>query len=893
MSLQLDGTNGISGPNTVQGGLGPTVTVQTLSDLKSLIARPSTVIMSGYYTSNDGGGGIFNWVPGDTTTPDDALIIQPTSGISGRYKRIISGPYNIKWFGAKGDGSTNDSPAIQSAINAKFNAGGGSVYAPSGTYILASTVDLKANVILQGDKDLATMFRALTNITLFRIFGTNNTTPISSAKIKDCSIWANGLGNSANIGVSSRWTNRCELEKVRFFGCYAGYKGLDAWQFYVTECWADGGGTQQNRTGYWLASGGDDTMGNNAHVFQNSSAQDYTNVGLRIENGTGSIFYGGQFMGGQVGIDIGNPTVSTFLQFMFFNGVQTDTTVGAGIVIDGNNTTFQRDIAFTDVWAGLVTTINQGNVIIRNYNGSLRFNGLTAENSSYNLVLENSSGLQFSGLQLGNYDSFNTGAASIVLTNSSRCTFSDIHATPSASAVAPSVGLIETGTSNSNILILSRINQYIAIGDKTIVKHNIDLTGNRLPDYPEISSFPTTFGSIPLNIKSINQNNYPATGMIPAGVLQQNSAAMIIPASYTQTPWPNVNYAGYIENQGTLSGQSGVNYFGTSISSTSNSYGANFNGVVANSSATDPYGGPGTGHNFGHLVGLELNQNIRKVGVSTPTGTVEAIRLIGGGDDVRPTGGAFGMNIFPLAGFGGGSPTYWTALIFSQDAAASTPENQSYFASIGATGTGNNVPSQSITGRARSAGGTNVSGHIQYLQSDHWFMTNGLSVGPTPQILDTNARFQTYDSAASLRISSVLKNNNGGVGTAVALGFNTTNSVGSETSVSKGGIGWTRNNIQGVGYGSLFARSNTDTSSFTTSDEVLRWQNGTVLIFGELQLTSTVQVGSGAYLIKSSVAFANGAAGNSATLTNAPAAGNPTKWIAISDNGTTRYIPAW
>jgi len=29
------------------------------------------------------------------------------------------------------------------------------------------------------------------------------------------------------------------------------------------------------------------------------------------------------------------------------------------------------------------------------------------------------------------------------------------------------------------------------------------------------------------------------------------------------------------------------------------------------------------------------------------------------------------------------------------------------------------------------------------------------------------------------------------------------------------------------------------------------------------------------------------------TLTNAPAAGNPTKWIPIDDNGTTRFIPAW
>lgn len=29
------------------------------------------------------------------------------------------------------------------------------------------------------------------------------------------------------------------------------------------------------------------------------------------------------------------------------------------------------------------------------------------------------------------------------------------------------------------------------------------------------------------------------------------------------------------------------------------------------------------------------------------------------------------------------------------------------------------------------------------------------------------------------------------------------------------------------------------------------------------------------------------------TITNAPTAGNPTKWLAIDDNGTIRYIPTW
>lgn len=47
------------------------------------------------------------------------------------------------------------------------------------------------------------------------------------------------------------------------------------------------------------------------------------------------------------------------------------------------------------------------------------------------------------------------------------------------------------------------------------------------------------------------------------------------------------------------------------------------------------------------------------------------------------------------------------------------------------------------------------------------------------------------------------------------------------------------------------------------------------------------------FLMRSTVAWTNGAGASLGTLTNAPAAGDPTKWIAVDDNGTTRYIPAW
>lgn len=51
--------------------------------------------------------------------------------------------------------------------------------------------------------------------------------------------------------------------------------------------------------------------------------------------------------------------------------------------------------------------------------------------------------------------------------------------------------------------------------------------------------------------------------------------------------------------------------------------------------------------------------------------------------------------------------------------------------------------------------------------------------------------------------------------------------------------------------------------------------------------------GNVAALIETSVAMNNGAAAALGTITNAPVAGNPTKWIPINDNGTIRYIPTW
>ena len=50
---------------------------------------------------------------------------------------------------------------------------------------------------------------------------------------------------------------------------------------------------------------------------------------------------------------------------------------------------------------------------------------------------------------------------------------------------------------------------------------------------------------------------------------------------------------------------------------------------------------------------------------------------------------------------------------------------------------------------------------------------------------------------------------------------------------------------------------------------------------------------SASAMIDAQVTLDDFAGVNTGTLTNSPLSGNPTKWVAINDNGTQRYIPTW
>ncbi|MFP6753722.1 MAG: glycosyl hydrolase family 28-related protein [Pirellulaceae bacterium] len=122
--------------------------VDNIAELKELDPQVAMhVIASGYWKPGDGGGGVFHWDPASEQAADDGHVFS-TGKQRGRWVRQESGIIDVRQFGARGDGSAAGK-MIQAALNRA--QGGGSVYLPSGRYLLSEPLRVPQGVHLFGD----------------------------------------------------------------------------------------------------------------------------------------------------------------------------------------------------------------------------------------------------------------------------------------------------------------------------------------------------------------------------------------------------------------------------------------------------------------------------------------------------------------------------------------------------------------------------------------------------------------------------------------------------------------------------------------------------------------------------------------------------------------------
>ena len=121
-----------------------------------LLIEGMTTQTLGYYTANDGGGG--SYIIRAKTVGD----VEDGGSIHFLQKDLVAelivenGTVNVKQFGAKGDATTDDSNAIQQAVNSKYS----SVYIPKGTYLISKTISVPTTLkTMSGEHSSTTIIK--------------------------------------------------------------------------------------------------------------------------------------------------------------------------------------------------------------------------------------------------------------------------------------------------------------------------------------------------------------------------------------------------------------------------------------------------------------------------------------------------------------------------------------------------------------------------------------------------------------------------------------------------------------------------------------------------------------------------------------------------------------
>lgn len=131
-------------------------------------------------------------------------------------------PFNIRAFGAKGDGTTDDTTAIQAAITAA-GVTGGIVLVPTGTYRLTTGLAItgdRVSLIGQGRSSVLKWDAAFSG-TLIDISATTGNLRYNNA-VKDLYIWGQ---NASNVAISLTRTYETEIHNVYFRGVTVGFLG--------------------------------------------------------------------------------------------------------------------------------------------------------------------------------------------------------------------------------------------------------------------------------------------------------------------------------------------------------------------------------------------------------------------------------------------------------------------------------------------------------------------------------------------------------------------------------------------------------------------------------------------------------------------------------------------
>jgi parallel beta-helix repeat protein len=205
------------------------VPIGSIAELRLTSGANEAVELLGYYTKGDGGGGTFYW---DSTSIEDdngGTTIEATGVTTGRWCRVYSGAVNVKWFGATGDGTTDDTLAIQATFNYT-----GNIRFDVGVYILTSSILFNTFSYVIKGAGTGCIIKSRSDLGTFDLFDING----NSGPLKHISLinfngpGLSNYGGGAAIGGSG---NGLVIDSCWFAGIIKGV-GVAGSFISVTNC---------------------------------------------------------------------------------------------------------------------------------------------------------------------------------------------------------------------------------------------------------------------------------------------------------------------------------------------------------------------------------------------------------------------------------------------------------------------------------------------------------------------------------------------------------------------------------------------------------------------------------------------------------------------------------
>jgi hypothetical protein len=190
--------------------------VKTMATLRAIdtssVPDSFVILLDGFASANDGGGGLFIWRAAATEHDNRGTVVRPDAiaqASPGRWVRSYSGAINVRWFGA-GVGAADDAPLIQQAIETAIHVGfpgnpsfGSTVYLPAGNYNVGQPIYIETSdaayqdwisVRLTGDGKFNTHIKLTGAYSTAFVFG--------------------GLSQSANPNGAGTRLRHCEISNL-------------------------------------------------------------------------------------------------------------------------------------------------------------------------------------------------------------------------------------------------------------------------------------------------------------------------------------------------------------------------------------------------------------------------------------------------------------------------------------------------------------------------------------------------------------------------------------------------------------------------------------------------------------------------------------------------------